>query len=70
MFEKFSNLDVDSAGRGGEYTVQVRIICGVIYIFPLHAHHVILTGWLRMDQRRGFVGCQYIRQPHRYATVS
>jgi alpha,alpha-trehalase len=22
MFEKFSNLDVDSAGRGGEYTVQ------------------------------------------------
>lgn len=23
MFEKFSNLDVDSAGRGGEYTVQV-----------------------------------------------
>ena len=26
MFEKFSNLDVDSAGRGGEYTVQVRFI--------------------------------------------
>jgi alpha,alpha-trehalase len=24
MFEKFSNLDIDSAGRGGEYTVQVR----------------------------------------------
>src|SRR5690349_296972 len=24
MFEKFSVLDVDSAGRGGEYTVQVR----------------------------------------------
>ena len=24
MFEKFSNLDVDSAGQGGEYTVQVR----------------------------------------------
>jgi len=23
MFEKFSALDVDSAGRGGEYTVQV-----------------------------------------------
>jgi len=23
MFEKFSVLDVDSAGRGGEYTVQV-----------------------------------------------
>ncbi|PPQ78725.1 hypothetical protein CVT25_010728 [Psilocybe cyanescens] len=22
MFEKFSNLDIDSAGRGGEYTVQ------------------------------------------------
>ena len=22
MFEKFSNSDVDSAGRGGEYTVQ------------------------------------------------
>ena len=22
MFEKFSNLDVDSAGLGGEYTVQ------------------------------------------------
>ena len=27
MFEKFSNLDVDSAGGGGEYTVQVRISC-------------------------------------------
>jgi alpha,alpha-trehalase len=25
MFEKFSNLDVDSAGGGGEYTVQVCI---------------------------------------------
>ena len=25
MFEKFSNLDVDSAGRGGEYTVQVSL---------------------------------------------
>ena len=24
MFEKFSNMDVDSAGQGGEYTVQVR----------------------------------------------
>jgi len=24
MFEKFSNLDIDSAGRGGEYTVQVK----------------------------------------------
>lgn len=23
MFEKFSNLDIDSAGRGGEYVVQV-----------------------------------------------
>jgi hypothetical protein len=23
MFEKFSNLEIDSAGRGGEYTVQV-----------------------------------------------
>lgn len=23
MFEKFSSLDIDSAGRGGEYTVQV-----------------------------------------------
>jgi alpha,alpha-trehalase len=23
MFEKFSTLDIDSAGRGGEYTVQV-----------------------------------------------
>ena len=22
MFEKFSNLEIDSAGRGGEYTVQ------------------------------------------------
>lgn len=22
MFEKFSNLDIDSAGQGGEYTVQ------------------------------------------------
>lgn len=22
MFEKFSNTDIDSAGRGGEYTVQ------------------------------------------------
>jgi alpha,alpha-trehalase len=22
MFEKFSNLDIDSSGRGGEYTVQ------------------------------------------------
>jgi alpha,alpha-trehalase len=22
MFEKFSNLDIDSAGSGGEYTVQ------------------------------------------------
>jgi alpha,alpha-trehalase len=22
MFEKFSNIDIDSAGRGGEYTVQ------------------------------------------------
>lgn len=22
MFEKFSNLNIDSAGRGGEYTVQ------------------------------------------------
>ena len=26
MFEKFSNLDVDSAGQGGEYTVQVRFL--------------------------------------------
>ncbi|KNZ74974.1 Trehalase [Termitomyces sp. J132] len=25
MFEKFSNVDIDSAGRGGEYTVQVNI---------------------------------------------
>jgi hypothetical protein len=24
MFEKFSNLDIDSAGRGGEYTPQVN----------------------------------------------
>jgi alpha,alpha-trehalase len=24
MFEKFSAFDVDSGGRGGEYTVQVR----------------------------------------------
>ena len=23
MFEKFSMADIDSAGRGGEYTVQV-----------------------------------------------
>lgn len=29
MFEKFSISDVDSAGQGGEYTVQVRIL-----IFP------------------------------------
>lgn len=26
MFEKFSNLDIDSAGRGGEYVVQVGTI--------------------------------------------
>jgi len=26
MFEKFSIVDIDSAGRGGEYTVQVRAI--------------------------------------------
>ncbi|KAG6902407.1 hypothetical protein C0995_000333 [Termitomyces sp. Mi166 len=25
MFEKFSNLDIDSAGRGGEYTVQASV---------------------------------------------
>lgn len=25
MFEKFSILDIDSSGSGGEYTVQVRI---------------------------------------------
>jgi alpha,alpha-trehalase len=24
MFEKFSNLDINAAGRGGEYTVQVN----------------------------------------------
>ncbi len=27
MFEKFSTSDIDSAGRGGEYTVQVWQCC-------------------------------------------
>ena len=26
MYEKFSNLEIDSAGGGGEYTVQVDIL--------------------------------------------
>lgn len=28
MFEKFSVFDIDSAGSGGEYTVQVDILLG------------------------------------------
>ena len=33
MFEKFSNLDVDSAGQGGEYTVQVRFFFTIFFFF-------------------------------------
>ena len=33
MFEKLSNLDVDSAGQGGEYTVQVRFFFTKFFFF-------------------------------------
>ena len=61
MFEKFSNLDVDSAGRGGEYTVQVReksrmrpviFVCGY---FPVTD---VITGWIRLDEWCCPVDCQ------------
>ena len=47
MFEKFSNLDIDSAGSGGEYTVQVRDYITINERFDLTR----LPGWLRMDKR-------------------
>ncbi|KAJ3518159.1 hypothetical protein NLJ89_g25 [Agrocybe chaxingu] len=40
MFEKFSNLDIDSAGRGGEYTVQVLMTFFLPRIVPSpHSPH-------------------------------
>ena len=47
MFEKFSNLDIASAGSGGEYTVQVRDCITINERFDLTR----LPGWLRMDKR-------------------
>lgn len=46
MFEKFSNLDVDSAGSGGEYTVQVGTV-----LLSMYGLMTRLPGWLRMDKR-------------------
>lgn len=37
MFEKFSNLDIDSAGRGGEYVVQVRFAHSYYYYLVNHS---------------------------------
>ena len=61
MFEKFSNLDVDSAGQGGEYTVQVRFF---FFFFHLKEKHFFLNiffflvGWFRMDQWSFALGCR------------
>ena len=40
MFEKFSVLNVDAAGRGGEYTVQV------CHSLPLHSHSHLTTTFI------------------------
>ena len=55
MFEKFSNLDIDSAGRGGEYTVQVSVNVYSLVLWPLNYHW---QGWLWLDKRRGSLGCE------------
>ena len=52
MFEKFSNLDVDSAGQGGEYTVQVRLyIFFITFFFFLTKLKFFFfwVDWFRMD---------------------
>lgn len=46
MFEKFSISDIDSAGRGGEYTVQVSLAVPAIQ----QRVHADLTGRLRLDK--------------------
>jgi alpha,alpha-trehalase len=45
MFEKFSNLDIDSAGRGGEYTVQAGFgwTNGVALWIAAHYGDVLVT---------------------------
>ena len=61
MYEKFSILNIDSAGGGGEYTVQVSIVpvavfvCKSLMIYPL-------VGWFWMDQRSSIMGCEQLWQ--------
>ena len=47
MFEKFSNLDVDSAGQGGEYTVQVRLY--IFHLFFITKLNIFFLGRLVSD---------------------
>ncbi len=49
MFEKFSILDIDSSGRGGEYTVQVRTNC--LYVDLYIAKGYQSTGGIWLDER-------------------
>lgn len=60
MFEKFSNLDIDSAGRGGEYVVQVRISVSRGAPFLLTSHGSL--GRFRLDKRRLVMDSQQLRQ--------
>lgn len=77
MFEKFSVLDVDAAGRGGEYTVQV---CFSSFSLPSFTRRSLITqhfshvfppsGRLWMDERRRVVGCGGVWTGPRRAKLS
>ena len=57
MYEKFSSLDIDSAGGGGEYTVQVT------YYFPSFlgiAVLIIAVGWVWLDERSSALDHEYL----------
>src|ERR1700733_11362106 len=59
MYEKFSIFEVDSAGSGGEYTVQVRLLYA---IFSFGCGIDRLLGWIRMDERSRALDREHVWQ--------
>lgn len=59
MYEKFSILEVDSAGSGGEYTVQVGLLY-VIFSFGCGVDR--FPGWIRVDKRSRALDREHVWQ--------
>jgi len=63
MFEKFSAFDIDSAGRGGEYTVQVS--CASLRcrdeMSTLLKFLLYFVGWIWLDQWCSSLDCELLR---------